>query len=1725
MPRRQEHGFSKAHRSRPDNGVDGRAQPPSARPHLVSVGPLLDSLLDVEKGIWSSPELRVVGQEGEERVFFGEDGPARVLLEHGCLVGEIHDYFRNLEKNRCCLTLSGRRKVLDNLRVVSNDPSDARLLQDSLKTFGARGAGGIANGSRSDVVLGGEEMAVYRNALLCALLPVLAAPAPPSPFTPAPNPSSASSSLPSPQDASPRVSFGYSLLPGSQSLYGSASASSRWRAPSTPSDRDSDPLLNRLSASASAFANLEKDASGSCELSPLIVAGWAQAPFDVGPPASAADVDSVTTDMLRELVRVVFLQSETQQLCSEHELRESYGRRGYSEVLARHLMSRLSVLESNSHNFYKPSAFLSPQAYDQWVQSEKQHIKQLLNCFWHYSLPQPSRTSTTILRADHQSAYVVLLRHLIEHQRRIKGGVGVPLSPTASRLLREYGLRFGVGELFRRIVYVEFLSQNMEHEVWYCRHLTSALLSILDLLPAKPSQRTIAVRAELERLHTAMVTLHSHIDHALTRIHYLFPANSPPDGIPSLVQLLSLVLFTQRYLTSKPGLAISQWLRKYIQDSFAWRFDYHKTVSAAELQIVSFVCPITPSLVNCVLVELRNEVLSLSQHFEAVFSKFFSISHLGQKYFYQLLMKDVRELCLHKQPESQLDLEMLALAFRLAELDVNWGEQVPVPDQTWRETFFEQSLTWLDVLAKNVLRWVIKACTADSWRPVLLSEVIERETKANDLQHASPLISGPQPGRHTAPGYASSLNSVGSSVRSAFSRVRSPVSVSALAGSYDASAELFTMTPVPFVPHSTTTSNPTAATNPLSSQYTRAKTPGQPVDIPRPKRPIFPSTSAPVLSFANSPADNSVGLVSDKQLSSSSSKPVEGQPASSRPPPIFRSENLVPVEPFVLHSPDVEPADKSFQPLFRMTTAGQHRPLSSAVVIPTPVQPRAVRAEEGLTFVPTLRPTGAEEKPRREGLAASRTAVWVASVSNGDGRESAGSLLGDVEEEEDGGACLQFAEDVDDRSESQGAPCKSSALSDRDRKISAQSDRERKVSGHSDRERRISGHSERERKISEQSDKEGAILRKTSAHSVRTVSGHSERDFGSQSERAGKTPTSALSWTIETDSISGEELGNLAGDGRPKIIPVSSSLVEVMVLLARLTSFAATLTTVICPQELHGRARPAAPRRRLSQSGPSRDRSLSAPLSSDQGETTSPADTASMWHVDMDVMATVCLMEKKLHGATLDAIGRIAMLYADNMLCADVCGVTDETAEDLVGRELLMHLKEQHEDGCLFGCRHVHMEQRCQGSPKSPVSRSGWRQTSCSHSCHHQSDDQFEPMTLEMCVRINNLAGLAALYPPLQCHLAKQLESSKVPADRDSGLPFSPMDLYDDGEKRIDAGLERICQHIQAAHDGLVRTMAHRLSLFAGQCLGALVELHLPEITLSEHMRPMTEYLVRHLGEIKASLYATSFVMMLRTLWTMLVQLLQDNVCEESTDIAGKSGVDRLTESHAMFLLRVIGHLMQFFHSDIAGLSMDVVVETAQPLLNVLHLHTLSTSSLSTMHAQALLSLRNGLQAQLDLPVETLCRVRRDLHALRKCFSGRQLFDWLSTHAGKLGINESRFSHICQSLLRSGIISPITVPTGTDDGDQLTRSGSYESRGFDETTSSLYRFTNLDECPDGDDVTCLVSRVELTNSTDSELAEGWRSCQQKMADSLLRILKGRMNDDKTARAYVATCAV
>ncbi|XP_053406597.1 uncharacterized protein LOC128559318 [Mercenaria mercenaria] len=163
------------------------------------------------------------------------------------------------------------------------------------------------------------------------------------------------------------------------------------------------------------------------------------------------DTAMVPAETLCELLRRAFRLTQEKFNQYEEIIAAQLERKSPQKVLAEELVRQLIALENNENPYYNPKTYLNRIGYDQWQQRERTNITDLLNKFWHFSLPQLSDRSIK-MKSMHKQ-YQKLLERLISYEspyrqqnELIAPPPTSPLSSASVRLLKEFSLRFWSSE-------------------------------------------------------------------------------------------------------------------------------------------------------------------------------------------------------------------------------------------------------------------------------------------------------------------------------------------------------------------------------------------------------------------------------------------------------------------------------------------------------------------------------------------------------------------------------------------------------------------------------------------------------------------------------------------------------------------------------------------------------------------------------------------------------------------------------------------------------------------------------------------------------------------------------------------------------------------------------------------------------------------------------------------------------------------------------------------------------------------------------------------------------------------------------------------------------------------------------------------------------------------------------------------------------------------------------
>ncbi|XP_041369228.1 uncharacterized protein LOC121383332 isoform X2 [Gigantopelta aegis] len=1281
---------------------------------------------------------------------------------------------------------------------------------------------------------------------------------------------------------------------------------------------------------------------------------------DSGVEAEVDDTSSVIpTETLCDILRRSFRLSNTRFRYYEKEVIKIFHRKTPPQLLVEDLVAQLVALENNSNKFYSPLNFLSRYGYDVWQQRERTHIAELLNKFWHFALPFPNDSKSHLVELNTvYEDYEMLLSKLLMYENQFKDQgedfrdtVTSPLSSASVRLLREFGLRYGIGKQYRTILYLKHVVENFNPCIWYLNHVVSLLSSICEWFPSNQIQ-LIMVRQEFLNLDSAAKIILTQASKTLCQMQKLFPEGKTAQGIDVLISLISLALELRGFLTLEKQEPLEKFLYKAIQGMFRPTYEHHKVVARSEMQQnqESDMCPI---LLNILIGNIRDEVSEYKNIYQSIFERYFNISEMATQFFYVMLMEDVKQLCYNEgqgKSNEDIDLLMLGLVYRLNQLDQDWANFIPVEAQTWRSALQEEITHWCLVLKLHMKNLVLESVAGDRFQNHQLHldqrPMSELSVQTTVLQPQSP----------PAMSFTQSANSAFSSL---VSSEHSPNNRrdSVLAASQDRMHGL------------SETSSYRSDTPHLQGVTQSEIVDGhitQSTCTPNNGRGDCVSPSVVMVTLRRSsslPDIHSRNPVTDTGFTCS---PVGGKPAG-----------YVPVICGDLHGNINDYEDRLL----------------------------ALRRPENNSLETFNEEIGAE--------------IWMKSQD--------GSSFGSIDGKNDSVSIVEvmsvgekkltdFAVETESSKfdYSSNANTCSSSLSDTSQSVDHVYPLLRQLPNLSNNSYKQDEPEKKKPKhflnsifsAFRQSPKN---LPKESCEGDQAESGIVGSPDGSL-----KSSLNEHRSVLQSGQYCSEEqqpcnqddfLGSFQSDftnisllsppppsDLEASLPLSGSIIDIITLLQRLVGFGGTLYRSLCGVGDEKKIK------RATQQGE---------LTVDQMEFYTCQKTRS-----------VGFFEK-----FLEAMCYSVSLYSDNLLCLDLCGMPSYVGKQVIGPQLVDHLTSQQKNQVIWGCRHEHM-----GG------------IDCYYYLNRKSayiDDRYEPVTQQMCTRINNITAVIKFLDAFVRKLAgafrikyesKRKPSQSVPAKqhhvfvsgRESQLSvqdFAALDIDDDDDSDSDSvestseqmychllnldtentsntsneTLESHQCHLKEVLRAQTRLLAYRLNLFIHDALSVVVTTN-TSLSVTDCLQPLTKFLHGYLDRLSDWLYQDNFRCVLECLWIFIVQDFE----KEADKLKNE---DISATRKAKTLIQSIAHLIHFMNNFRRGVSRSLLLSQAEPVIFRLKLYTLSTRQLLALYTRLVhycaVDINTVTSDRSAIPAHIIQKLHSDLQSVCKCFTGSDLVRWI----------------------------------------------------------------------------------------------------------------------------------
>ncbi|KAK3587513.1 hypothetical protein CHS0354_003655 [Potamilus streckersoni] len=1288
------------------------------------------------------------------------------------------------------------------------------------------------------------------------------------------------------------------------------------------------------------------------------------------------DTSVVPAETLFELLQRAFRLTPERFVQYKKSITAQYQGKSVEMILAEVLVSQLIALEKNSNPFYCPKNFLSRQGYDQWQHLERHHITDLITKFWQFSLPQPSAEQHDQIYTHAHEDYKLLMEKLIRYeylyreQSELVSTVStLPLSSASVRLLREFGLRYGVGEQYRRIVYLHYQALNFDPTVWFIQHITFCLTALMDTFPTQRSY-LIMVKQEFSLLEETLSTLDARASDALQKMKKLFSANIPKEGLESLIDLLSVTLQAKTYLLMRVEEPLKVKLQKIVQSVFPVAYETHKTVAIDELR--QWDIDLSPRLLNMLIGKIRDEVQDYKQKYQATFLRFFDVAEEAAKMFYRLLMADVRKLKLQSEKQIELleiDLLMLSLAYRLNQLDQDWSQYIYPQMQTWRVAFLQEGFHWLVVMKVHMQEMVTEAVAADKYTHCEV-EIIR---SSQPSQSSCSSVDGR---RHSV-----STKSLTPSVHSAFSSISASQSAAGNRLAFSRPVKIQNSLIIP----------ETSFENlHISSQNTAA---GQTADRINPKTrrassdPVTVSEAFSLNESYEAEVARSLGHYDSTDFLSF----THVRHSRSVPDKLYKSYEL----PTKMSKRNTEKVEKT-----------QYE----------------VELKKDSPFLTNRHHKCTIDLSTEVSVLTSQPVCIHDDLANSDSGTLTDGSFGshDMESAEEEFSFPPLEEISVTPQNVSTKSCKTATIEDiivTPVKLADQINTS----------------------VASRPQMTRPIITQNSAN-------------GSVSDRQNHRNDRASNITISEGQIKGEKSGttfvnapNVPQPKGGKAVPVSSSVMDVVVILQRLMGIGCTLCNTLSTVS-------------------ERVRYSSDPSSgSMESENNVSVNSTSRLEIYDSILTSLC---------------SIICQYADNMLCMDLCGTPQSVARRLAGP------RTQQMSGLIWGCRHDLMGDR-----------------DCFEYVHKDTDllcDKHEPITQSMCTRINNvsmmistldhchrrLGRLFAVHSDWSVsHKTGGFHRSAASSDIDSsefviidGYKYDPdvdrHQVLQTASQRFTASPGTVQSHSSQTSSLLVsdptetyrshllailraqsRIMAYRLNLFVQDSLPVLLTLKNPRLSIETCLKPIMDFLTIYMQFLSSWLYADNFRRMLECLWIFIVQDFELELAELET-------LEKDTEKKAHLLIQALSHLLKFMNSQDQSMQKELLLSQSEEVSFRLQLFTLPTLKLISVY-RGLQHYQNQVDASststLDQTIQTLReKLRMDLQTFRKCFSGTDLVTWIISNQELFQDFDSYFEesgivftrevgyYIAQRLVDLGLIADVEG-IGLDNNAGMSRTASFMS--------------------------------------------------------------------------------
>eukprot|EP00794_Sanderia_malayensis_P005673 gene5673-6369_t len=468
-------------------------------------------------------------------------------------------------------------------------------------------------------------------------------------------------------------------------------------------------------------------------------------PSDANCLMSPTDATPIDVDIMMKLLRESFGINHRVHERYYMEMKKSIPNRDPSKLLLQELQERLYRLETNSDNYYKLHSFVHPDGYAKWRTRQISNTRALIQRFWKKDMTR--NLGMGVQQVDAHKQYLALQNKLFEDTMRNRRELNLdsqddhsssifPLSTAARKLLKEFGLRYGVCSLFRQIATLVCIAEKFENTSWFIKIATRAVFHVDKIL----QNGDIMVEDERKMLEHALDLLHRNIEYTFKKIRKLCPSKIQFDTISWILEMLNAVIQLKEDLgvLDENATPINSLVRGYFEyircitvstiNMVAVHEDYDKCKDVAMIDNIN---PYTNGPTAKSLITILHDMKRELKFYEEVgrkcidLNKYFNVTFVAANKLYELYMKDIKELIVYRSQSivtSEIDVEVLRLVYRLAKLDADWANYIHPSTQKWRTYFMLEMHVIMTITSEFSLRQVRSFVVKDNWATMSFKE-------------------------------------------------------------------------------------------------------------------------------------------------------------------------------------------------------------------------------------------------------------------------------------------------------------------------------------------------------------------------------------------------------------------------------------------------------------------------------------------------------------------------------------------------------------------------------------------------------------------------------------------------------------------------------------------------------------------------------------------------------------------------------------------------------------------------------------------------------------------------------------------------------------------------------------------------------------------------------------------------------------------------------------------